>query len=63
MPLGVIVAVAMLAQMVTLIGVKARSATPFPADNAAAQAADSSNLTWLARACTPNFCCRSNLRR
>ncbi|WP_170811275.1 NADH-quinone oxidoreductase subunit J, partial [Xanthomonas euvesicatoria] len=31
MPLGVIVAVAMLAQMVTLIGVKARSATPFPA--------------------------------
>lgn len=29
MPLGVIVAVAMLAQMVTLIGVKARSATPF----------------------------------
>lgn len=39
MPLGVIMAVAMLAQMVTLIGVKARSATPFPADNAAAQAA------------------------
>lgn len=47
MPVGVIVAVAMFAQMVTLIGVKARSATPFPADNAAAQAADVSNLTWL----------------
>ncbi|MFW9479466.1 NADH-quinone oxidoreductase subunit J [Xanthomonas euvesicatoria pv. euvesicatoria] len=55
MPLGVIVAVAMLAQMVTLIGVKARSATPFPADNAAAQAADSSNLTWLAKSLYTEF--------
>ncbi|WP_207306708.1 NADH-quinone oxidoreductase subunit J [Xanthomonas oryzae] len=55
MPLGVIVAVAMLAQMVTLIGVKAHSATPFPADNAAAQAADSSNLTWLAKSLYTEF--------
>ncbi|CCG36881.1 NADH-ubiquinone/plastoquinone oxidoreductase chain 6 family protein [Xanthomonas citri pv. mangiferaeindicae LMG 941] len=55
MPLGVIVAVAMLAQMVTLIGVKGRSATPFPADNAAAQAADSSNLTWLAKSLYTEF--------
>ena len=49
LPVGLIVAVAMLAQMLILIGVKARSVTPFPADNAAAVAADSSNITWLAR--------------
>lgn len=55
MPVGVIVAVAMLAQMVTLIGVKARSAAPFPADNAAAQAADVSNLTWLAKTLYTQF--------
>lgn len=55
MPVGVIVAVAMLAQMVTLIGVKARSAAPFPADNAAAQAADVSNLTWLAKTLYTEF--------
>lgn len=28
---------------------KGRAVTPFPADNAAALAADSSNVTWLAR--------------
>ena len=48
LPVGLVVAVAMLVQIVTLIGVKARSAAPLPADNAAAQAADSSNLSWLA---------------
>jgi len=47
MPVGVIVAVAMLAQMVTLIGVKARSAAPFPADNAAAQASNTHALGML----------------
>ncbi|MEE7546335.1 NADH-quinone oxidoreductase subunit J [Xanthomonas sp. Kuri4-1] len=55
LPLGIVVAVAMFAQMVTLIGVKARSAAPFPADNAAAQAADSSNLTWLAHSLFTEF--------
>lgn len=49
LPVGAIVAIAMLVQMLVLIGVKARSQAPFPADNAAAQAADSSNITWLAR--------------
>ena len=49
LPVGLIVAVVMLLQMLTLIGIKARTATPFPADNAAAVAADSSNVTWLAR--------------
>ena len=48
LPVGALVAVVMLLQMLSLIGVKARSATPFPTDNAAAIAADQSNITWLA---------------
>ncbi|MDR6671979.1 NADH-quinone oxidoreductase subunit J [Xanthomonas sp. 1678] len=55
LPVGLIVAVAMLVQMVTLIGVKARTATPFPADNAAAQAADTSNIAWLAKVLFTEF--------
>ena len=55
LPIGLIVAVVMLVQMVTLIGVKARSAAPLPADNAAAVAADSSNLTWLAHTLFTEF--------
>ncbi|WP_279361249.1 NADH-quinone oxidoreductase subunit J [Xanthomonas sacchari] len=55
LPVGLVVAVAMLVQMVTLIGVKARSAVPFPADNAAAQAADTSNITWLAKTLFTQF--------
>ncbi|UKE68375.1 NADH-quinone oxidoreductase subunit J [Xanthomonas cerealis pv. cerealis] len=55
LPVGLLVAVAMLVQMVILIGVKARTAAPFPADNAAAQAADSSNITWLAKALFTQF--------
>ncbi|WP_305806067.1 NADH-quinone oxidoreductase subunit J [Stenotrophomonas sp. YIM B06876] len=49
LPIGLVVAVLMLVQILILIGVKARSVTPFPADNAAAVAADTSNVTWLAR--------------
>ena len=45
LPVGLVVAVVMLAEMVTLIGVKAASATPF-ADNVS----DIPNTTWLARA-------------
>jgi len=55
LPVGLVVAVAMLVQMVTLIGVKARTVTPFPADNAAAQAADTSNITWLAKTLFTQF--------
>ncbi|QNH13240.1 NADH-quinone oxidoreductase subunit J [Xanthomonas sp. SI] len=55
LPVGLVVAVAMLVQMITLIGVKARTATPFPADNAAAQAADTSNITWLAKTLFTQF--------
>jgi NADH-quinone oxidoreductase subunit J len=49
LPLGLVVAVTMLVQMLILIGVKGRAVNPLPADNAAALAADSSNITWLAR--------------
>lgn len=48
LPVGLLVAVVMLLQMLALIGVRARGQTPFPADNAAAAAADSSNISWLA---------------
>lgn len=47
LPVGLVVAIAMLVQMLMLIGVKARTATPFP-DNAASAAADASNTKWLA---------------
>jgi NADH-quinone oxidoreductase subunit J len=49
LPWGIIFAALMLFEMVSLIGVKSRTAVPLPADNAAALAADTSNLTWLAR--------------
>ena len=49
LPLGLVVAVTMLVQMLILIGVKGRAVNAFPADNAAALAADTSNITWLAR--------------
>ncbi|MDV3468206.1 NADH-quinone oxidoreductase subunit J [Stenotrophomonas sp. C3(2023)] len=49
LPVGLVVAVVMLLQIVTLLGVKGRAVNPFPADNAAALAADTSNITWLAR--------------
>lgn len=54
LPVGVVVAVAMLVQMLSLIGVKARSASALP-DNAAALAADTSNITWLARTLFTKF--------
>ncbi|KAF1691670.1 NADH-quinone oxidoreductase subunit J [Pseudoxanthomonas koreensis] len=47
LPVGIVVAVVMLVQMLALIGVKASLATPFP-DNAAAAAADAGNTQWLA---------------
>ncbi|HET6395514.1 MAG TPA: NADH-quinone oxidoreductase subunit J [Pseudoxanthomonas sp.] len=47
LPVGLVVAVAMLVQMLALIGVRSRAASPFP-DNAAAAAADASNTKWLA---------------
>ena len=56
LPVGLVVAVVMLAEILALIGVRARSAAPF-ADNAAQLAAngDVGNTTWLARALFTDF--------
>ncbi len=53
LPVGLLVAVVMLAEMLALIGIRTRSATPFTAD--AAVADGMSNTTWLARALFTDF--------
>ena len=53
LPVGLVVAVVMLVEIVTLIGVKAMSASPLATD--AAAAADVPNTTWLARALFTDF--------
>ena len=53
LPVGLVVALAMLAQILALIGVKASAQVPL-ADNAAV-AADVPNTTWLARALFTEF--------
>jgi NADH-quinone oxidoreductase subunit J len=56
LPVGLLVAVVMLVEMLALIGVKARMATPFGANAAsAANAGDVPNTTWLARALFTDF--------
>src|SRR5687768_7989217 len=50
LPFGLVVAVLMLAQMLTLIGIKATMAVPF-----AEAAGDIPNTTWLARALFTDF--------
>ncbi|MFC3549716.1 NADH-quinone oxidoreductase subunit J [Lysobacter cavernae] len=50
LPVGLLVAVVMLVEMLTLIGVKASATTPFPAD-----AATGGNTAWLARALFTDF--------
>jgi NADH-quinone oxidoreductase subunit J len=56
LPVGLLVAVVMLAEMLALIGVKARIATPFGVNSAsAANAGDVPNTTWLARALFTDF--------
>ena len=54
LPIGIVVAVVMLLQMLVLIGIKAKSAAPFAA-NAASAAADKSNTTWLANTLFTEF--------
>jgi NADH-quinone oxidoreductase subunit J len=56
LPIGFLVAVVMLVEMLALIGVKARSAVPF-AQNAAAPATGGNmpNTTWLANALFTDF--------
>jgi NADH-quinone oxidoreductase subunit J len=53
-PVGLVVAVVMLAQILVLIGVKAKLAMPYVA-NAASAAADVSNTAWLARTLFTEF--------
>ena len=53
LPVGLLVAVAMLVEMLALIGVRSATATPL-ADNAAVSA-DVPNTTWLARALFTDF--------
>jgi len=53
LPIGLVVAVVMLVEVLALIGVKARVATPFAAD--AAEVAGVSNTTWLARRLFTDF--------
>ena len=53
LPIGLLVAMVMLGEVVTLIGVKASSAAPLAAD--AAAAANIPNTTWLARALFTDF--------
>ena len=54
LPVGLVVAVVMLAEMLALIGVRARAVEPF-AGNAAAAAAGEGNTTWLAHALFTDF--------
>ena len=54
LPIGLVVAVAMLAQMLVLIGIKAKTGSPLP-DNAASQAAEVSNTSWLAHTLFTEF--------
>ena len=54
LPVGLVVAVVMLAEMLALLGVRMRVVTPF-ADNAAATAATDGNIAWLARSLFTDF--------
>ena len=54
LPVGLLVAVVMLVEILTLIGFKAKLATPYAA-NAASAAADASNTAWLARTLFTEF--------
>jgi NADH-quinone oxidoreductase subunit J len=56
LPVGLLVAVVMLVEMLALIGIRARSATPFAPNVAMATAStDVPNTTWLARALFTDF--------
>jgi NADH-quinone oxidoreductase subunit J len=54
LPVGLVVAVVMLVEMLALIGVRSRNVVPF-ADNAAHAAATDGNTAWLARALFTDF--------
>lgn len=54
LPIGLVVAVVMLVEILVLIGFKAKLAAPYAA-NAASEAADVSNTAWLARTLFTKF--------
>ncbi len=54
LPVGILVAVVMLVQMLVLIGIKANTGAVLP-ENAASAAAETSNITWLARSLFTEF--------
>lgn len=54
LPIGLVVAVVMLIEILVLIGFKAKLAAPYAA-NAASEAADVSNTAWLARTLFTKF--------
>ena len=54
LPVGLVVAVVMLVEILALIGFKAKLVTPYAA-NAASEAADVSNTAWLARTLFTKF--------
>jgi len=54
LPVGILVAMLMLVQMLVLIGIKAKTGVALP-DNAASAAAETSNITWLARSLFTEF--------
>ena len=54
LPVGIAVAIFMLFEIVVLIGIKAKTGAALP-DNAASAAAETSNITWLARSLFTEF--------
>ncbi|MFT3756729.1 MAG: NADH-quinone oxidoreductase subunit J [Pseudoxanthomonas sp.] len=54
LPVGIVVAVVMLAEMLVLIGFKAKTVAPLPA-NAAYEAGETSNISWLAHTLFTEF--------
>jgi NADH-quinone oxidoreductase subunit J len=56
LPVGLLVAMVMLVEMIVLIGIRARSVTPFGDNVAMANGADAvPNTTWLAQALFTDF--------
>ncbi|MFT4257883.1 MAG: NADH-quinone oxidoreductase subunit J [Pseudoxanthomonas sp.] len=54
LPVGLVVAVVMLAEMLVLIGFRAKTVAPLPA-NAAYEAGETSNISWLAHTLFTEF--------
>ena len=60
LPVGLLVAVVMLAEMLTLIGIRATLETPFAGNRRGSDPGDLPNTTWLAQSLLTDFLRRSN---